>query len=189
VADPARPLAARLASAPPCLVAPVGVPSIPPDVARAARQCDRQPLRLARSERSRAPSRARGRVRAVRRHRWGDGVHDRARRRGVRVEALGGGHGQTVRWDRDRQLPGIDRPTHGEGGWRDPGGLTRPPRAGLRLPEEPPSAQVPPLAARRTGRAALPSATFPHTLPADVQIPGPSGSAQHSGCNVTRSLA
>jgi hypothetical protein len=60
---------------------------------------------------------------------------------------------------------------------------------GRRPPEEPLSALAPPLAARHIGRAVLPSATFPHTLPGDVQIPGPSGSAQHRGCNVTRSCA
>ena len=87
-------------------------------------------------------------------------------------------------------------------------GRTRPRPAGPRPPEEPPSAPARPLAARHTGRAALPSATFPHALPAVRQIPGPlqlsaasgsttTGAARHSrllsfaanwqSCNVTRS--
>ena len=46
-------------------------------------------------------------------------------------------------------------------------------------------ARARPPAARHTGRAALPSATFPHTLPADPQIPGPSGVARCFGGTAT----
>jgi hypothetical protein len=54
--------------------------------------------------------------------------------------------------------------------WLDRGARTRPQLAGSHPLEEPLSALAPPLAARHTDRAALPSATFPHTLPAVCQI-------------------
>ena len=150
----------------------------PPDAARAAQRARSQLPPPARP-RSRARSRARGRVHAVRAAAAG--------RRRVATELFAAvfaagrasrGRGRTDHSGPGRQPRDNDLRSHGEGVWLGHEGRIRPPPAGPRPPEEPLSAPARPLAARHTGRAALPSATFPHVLPAVRQIPGPSGTAQ-----------
>ena len=103
-----------------------------------------------------------------------DAVHRaRALRRDARDVADAADPDRTDRSDRGHQLRDIDRHFRGGGGWLDRGVRIRPQLAGPHPPEEPPSAPARPLAARRTGRAALPSATFPHHLPAVRQISWP----------------
>jgi hypothetical protein len=130
--------------------------------------------------------RARTRVRDLGHHggqcrRTVDAAHDQVPHHDVRgAVRLVADPGRT-RSGPDRQLRGSDRQFRGGDVWR--GHEARIPRRRVapRLLEVPPSARARPPAARHTGRAALPSATFPHSLPGDPQIPGPSGSAQHIG--------
>lgn len=100
-------------------------------------------------------------------------VRGLALHRGVRGAALDADRGRIDRSDPDHQLQDTDRRSRGGDVWLDPSAQTRPPPVGPRLPGGPPSAPARPLAARHIGRAALPSATFPHTLPAVRQVCGP----------------
>ena len=137
-----------------------------PVVDRVVRAADRRPVRSAQQTRAR-----------IRRvdldlgpgHRRHPLVGD-ARVPTLRHGARGAGRGD----DHDRSRPGrqsrdIGQRFRGEGAWRGRVAPTRRPPAAFPLLEAPPSAPARPLAARRTGRAALPSATFPHTLPANRQ--------------------
>jgi hypothetical protein len=110
----------------------------------------------------------------------GDGHHGQALHRGARAGARPcGDRVRTVRSDPGRRPRDIDLRSRDESGLLlGHGARTQPPPAGLHPPGGPPSAQARPLAARHTGRAALPSATFPLVLPAVRQIPEPLGAAQ-----------
>jgi len=121
------------------------------------------------AEQTRAPSLGRGRGHDLAAH-PGGAVHAPALHHGARAAAPDADRGQTDRSDPGRQPLNSDRHFHGGDVWLDPAGQTRPPPVGPRLPGEPPSALARPLAARHIGRAALPSATFPHTLPAVRQV-------------------
>ena len=143
----------------------------------AVRPAARPPL----APRTRAPSRA-GHARGhADLDRQADGVLGRPLHRGVRGGVVFGDRARTGRCLPVRQLPDIDRRSRGGRVWRGPWGRIRPPPAEPPPPEEPPSARARPLVTRRTGRAALPSAIFPHTLPEFGQSSWPFGSVQHSG--------
>ena len=135
-------------------------------------------------QRTRARIRAHGHDHADRPSRGGV-AHGRAPHR----DARGGGH-RDVGHDRNRSGPGrqlrdTDRRILDGDVWHDRGARTPPPPTGLRPPGVPQLARARPPAARHTGRAALPSATFPHSLPADCQIRGPSDATQYCGGGAT----
>ena len=115
----------------------------------------------------------------------GDAVHVQPLRRDARGGVVGAGRDRTGRWGPDRQLRDIDPRSRGGAARRGLWGPTRPPPAELPLRGEPRWAPARPPAARHTGRAALPLATFPHKLPAVRQIPGPFRLSQHSGGTAT----
>jgi len=81
--------------------------------------------------------------------------------------------GRTARSDPGRLLRDSDLHSRAESVWLVRAGPIRQQPAGPHLPEGPPSAPARPPATRHTGRAALPSATLPHVLPAVRQILGP----------------
>jgi len=103
------------------------------------------------------------------------GVRDRSLHRGAHGEARADGRGQTDRSHRDRQPRDTDRHSRGAGVRRDRAEPIRPPRVGLPPPEGPPLARARPPAARHTGRATLPSAIYPHTLPVARKVSSPNG--------------
>ena len=161
-------LAARRLAAPPYLASALAVPAHR-DAARAedrsgARPWERQPL----ARRTRAPPRAvRDRVRVGPRRCGAARVQPP--RRGARGVVVGGGRVRTGHCPPARQLPDIDRRSRGGDVRRGPWGRIRPPPVASPPPEAPRLALARPPAARHTGRAALPSAIFPHALPAVAQ--------------------
>jgi hypothetical protein len=183
-----RPLEARLDAVRPCLVVPDVVPSVPLDVVRVGRLLDDRPRhRRLLALRTRAQTRVRGHALAGHRHlHWpADAVRGRVHRldaRDAAHPAVGRGRSHS---NPDRRIRDNDQLSRGGGVWRDPWARTPLQRVEPRPPGAPLSAQARPPAARHTGRAALPSATFPHTLPADAQIPDPSGAAWHTLTSAT----
>jgi hypothetical protein len=150
----------------------------PADEVRAGPSGDRPPehrrVALQTPVRTRRVDHGHGRAHPLGHQCRGGAARDQAHRRGV----PGAGHPYADRDQTDRSGQGhrfrdTDRRFHVEGVWLVRGAPIRPPPAGFRPPGAPPSAPARPLAARRTGRAELPLATFPHTLPAVRQIPGP----------------
>jgi hypothetical protein len=93
--------------------------------------------------------------------------------------------GRTARSDPGRLLRDSDLHSRAESVWLVRAGLIRQQPAGPHLPEGPPSAPARPPATRHTGRAALPSATLPHVLPAVRQILGPLQLSAASGSTTT----
>ena len=189
MADVQVQMAAHRVVAHPCLVEADAHPSDPPGVAPADhRPVDRPPARPLQAPRilalAHVPAHGLGYHRLRRRQPAG-AVRGQARRRDVRDVVRVDGRDRMRRSDPDRQFRGNGRQFRGGDGWRDPEVRTRPRPAGLLPPGALPSARARPPAARHTGRATLPSAIFPHTLPADPQIPGPSDVAQHSRGPVT----
>jgi hypothetical protein len=151
----------------PSQVEAVAAPQGHQDAVLAARpMAARAPALPALASRTRAPAHAGHGRGHVHQGRLVDGVLGRPPRRGVRGGAVCGGRARTGHCLPVRQLPDIDRRSRGGRVWRGPWGRIQPPPAEPPPPEEPPSARARPPATRRTGRAALPSAIFPHTLPA-----------------------
>jgi hypothetical protein len=176
----------------PCLVAVVAAdpsdPSAPPDAAHVDLPARLAPHRSGRRTRVRTRPvvhdhdrvRRRGRrCRPEKRHPVGVGRRGRLLRRGALVAGRPcGDRDRTGHSDPGHRPRDNDLHFRGESAWLARAGRIQPRPAGFHPPGAPLSAQARPPAARRTGRAALPSATFPHVLPAVRQIPGPS--AQHS---------
>jgi hypothetical protein len=176
----------------PCLAAHLAAadPSVQMAEARADPSVDRRPVRRPTAQGTPARPHLVGHDPA-RGHHPGSCRDDAANRglalhRDVRGVEHDAGLDRTDRSDPDRQLQDIDRHFRGGGEWLDRGVRTRPRLAGPHPLEEPPSAPARPLAARHTGRAALPSATFPHHLPAVRQISRPFSSAPATGATKHR---
>ena len=111
----------------------------------------------------RALGRGRDHGHQVRRH-SGVGARARSPHRGARGAVHVGDRDQ-CRCCPGRPLRGSDRHFRGVGAQPAPWEQIQPPPTALLPPGEPPSAPAQPLAAPQIGRAALPSATYPHTLP------------------------
>ena len=160
-------MADHLVAAHPCQVAVAAVPSDLPGVGRVGHHRDGRALgRQWRAPRTRARTRVRGHD-----HEALDrgGVPDQLLRPGGHAAALAVDHDRS-RSDPNHRLRGSGLRFHGADARHGPVARIRRQPAGLRPPGGPPSARARPPAALHTGRAALPSAIFPHTLPANPEI-------------------